>query len=44
MAKYDDNSDLSTTYLDRIYMTRSDKIKAEEGFPISEHGYIVGTF
>ena len=29
-TKFDENSDLSTMYLGRIDMTRSDKIKAEE--------------
>ena len=28
-------------YLGRINITRSDKIKEEERFPISEQGYIV---
>ena len=37
-AKFDDNSDLSTTYLGRINMTRLHKIKAKEKFPISEQG------
>ena len=41
-TKFDENSDLSTTYLGRINMTRLDKIKAEERFPISEQGYTVG--
>ena len=41
-TKFDDNSDLSTRYLSRIDMTRSDKIKVEERFPISEQGYTVG--
>ena len=36
------NSDLGTTYLGRIDMTRSDKIKVEEKFPMSEQGYTVG--
>ena len=35
-------SDLSTTYLGRIDMTRSDKVNAEDRFPISEQGYMVG--
>ena len=41
-TKFDENSDLSTTYLGRIDMTRVSKIKAEEKFPISEQGYTVG--
>ena len=40
--KFDENSDLSTTYLGRMDMPRLDKIKAEEKFPISEQGYTVG--
>ena len=41
-TKFDENSYLSTTYLGRINVTRLDKIKAEEKFPISEQGYTVG--
>ena len=41
-TKFDENSDLSTTYLGRIYMTRLYKIKAEEKFLISEKGYTIG--
>ena len=41
-TKFDDNSDLSTTYLGRINMARLDNIKAEERFSISEQGYTVG--
>ena len=41
-TKFDNNSDLSTAYLGREDMTRSDKIKVEEKFPIMEQGYIVG--
>ena len=38
--RFDENSDLSMTYLARIEMTKASKIKAEEKFPISEQGYI----
>ena len=41
-TNFDENSDLSITYLGRIDMTRLDKIKAKEKFPISEQGYTVG--
>ena len=41
-TEFDENSDLSTTYLDSINMTRLDKMKAAERFPISEQGYTVG--
>ena len=37
--RFDENSDLSTTYLGRSDKKRNDKLKAEESFPISEHGY-----
>ena len=41
-TRFDKNSDLSTTYLGRIDMTRATKIKVEEKFPISEQEYMVG--
>ena len=41
-TKFDENSDLSMTYLGRINMTRTSKINVEEKFPISEQGYTVG--
>ena len=40
-TKFDENTDLSTTYLSRINMTRLDKIKVEEKFPIPEQGYTI---
>ena len=40
-TKFDENSDLSTTYLGRIDMIKNRKIKAEESFPISEQGYLM---
>ena len=36
--RFDENSDLSTTYLGRVDK-RDQQLKAEESFPISEHGY-----
>ena len=39
---FDENSDLSTTYLGRSNRAKSDKLKAEESFPISEQGYTLG--
>ena len=39
-TRFDENSDLSITYLGRVDITRV--IKAEEWFPISEQGYVVG--
>ena len=41
-TRFDENSDLSMTYLGRIDLTRASKIKAEEIFSISEQGYMVG--
>ena len=38
-TRFDENSDLSTTYLGKSDRTKNDKLKAEESFPISEHGY-----
>ena len=42
-SRFDENSDISTTYLGRVEHKESqDKLKAEESFPISENGYTVG--
>ena len=41
-TRFDENSDLSTTYLGGIDMTRASQIKAEEKFPILEQGYMLG--
>ena len=42
-SRFDENSDISTTYLGKIEGKESqDKLKAEESFPISEIGYILG--
>ena len=40
--RFDENSDISTTYLGRIEKENWDKMKAEESFPISENGYTLG--
>ena len=40
--RFDENSDLSMTYLCRIDISRASKIKAEEIFSISEQGYTIG--
>ena len=37
-TKFDENSDLSTMYLGRIDITRSDKIKVEERFLYQNKG------
>ena len=41
--RFDENSDISTTYLGQIEQKGSqNKLKAEESFPISENGYTTG--
>ena len=41
-ARFDKNSDLSTTYLEGVGTAGASKIKAEVTFSISEQGYTVG--
>ena len=41
-TRFDENSDLSTTYLGKVDRSKNGKIKAEESFPISEQGYTLG--
>ena len=41
-SKFDENSDLSMTYLGQTKMTRNNKIKAEERFPITGQGFTSG--
>ena len=41
-TRFDENSDLSTTYLGKSHTSKNDKPKAEESFPISEQGYMLG--
>ena len=36
--RFDENSDLSRTYLGRVNTTKTSKIKVKELFPISEQG------
>ena len=43
-SRFNENSDLSMTYLGRSDKARNDKLKVEESFPISEHGYMSGKF
>ena len=42
ITRFDKKSDLSATYLKKSDRSKSDKIKAEESFPISEQGYTLG--
>ena len=41
-TRFNENSDLNTAYLGSSDMTRNDKLKVEESFPILEHGYTLG--
>ena len=41
-TSFDENSDLSTTYLGKSDRSKNNKIKAEESFPISEQGHTLG--
>ena len=41
-TRFDENSDLSTTYLGRINMTRDKDLMVEQRFPISKSDYTVG--
>ena len=41
-TRFDENSDLCTTYLGKADRSKNSKIKAEESFPISEQGYTIG--
>ena len=40
--RFDEDTDLSTTYLGQKDMTRIIKVRAEEHFPITSHGYTKG--
>ena len=42
-TRFDENSDLSITYLSRIDMARAGKIKSEKMYPTSEQGYNVSS-
>ena len=41
-TRFDENSDLSTTYLGKEYMTSTDKMVVEVRFSITEQGYTLG--
>ena len=40
--RFDENSNLNTTYLGRVDKENKNKLRVEESFPISEHGYTSG--
>ena len=41
-TRFNENSDMSTMYLDRVDKGGNSMLRAEESFPISEHGYTSG--
>ena len=40
--KFDENTDISTTYLGQVDMTRNTEVKAEENFPMTARDYTRG--
>ena len=44
MTRFDENSDLSTTYLSRSSMVRDNKFIAEERFQMSEQGIQLASY
>ena len=40
--RFDENVDLSSTYLGKIGIRRENVMKADESFPISEQGFVMG--
>ena len=40
--RFDENVNLSTTYLGKIDIKREDIMRVEESFPISEQGFVIG--
>ena len=41
-TRFDENSDLGTTYLRKSHMTQEDKLMVQEKYTITEQGYMVG--
>ena len=41
-TRFDENTDLSTTYPGKAHRSKNNKIKAEESFPLSDQGYTIG--
>ena len=37
--RFDEDTDLSTTYLGQVNMSRDTEVRAEESFPITARGY-----
>ena len=40
--KFDEDTDISTTYIGKVDMTRDTEVKAEENFPVTAKGYTRG--
>ena len=40
--RFDENVNLNTIYLGKIDMKREDTMKAEESFPVTEKGFVIG--
>ena len=40
--KFDEDTDISTTYLGQVYMARDTEVKARESFPMTARGYTRG--
>ena len=40
--RFDEDTDLSTTYLGQVNMSRDTEVKGEESFPITARGYTTG--
>ena len=43
-GRFDEDTDLSTTYLGKVDMTRDTEVKAEESFSMMARGYPKGQF
>ena len=37
--KFDEDTDIGTTYLGQVYMVRNTEVKDEESFPMTARGY-----
>ena len=42
LIKFDEDTDISTTYLGQVDMTRNTEVKAEENFPMTARVYTRG--
>ena len=42
--KFDEDTDVSTTYLGQVDMTSDTEVKAEENFPVTARGYTEASY